>query len=177
MSNITAYPLITNVEDSDLLIVSDTSLDNNPTRSMSMSQVKAYIDAAANPDSTIRLEFTMGVDGSGNLYRSVYKNTTAATTLTLAATGTGDYTLTADANIFNTNIYETFITVMNPNRVNNAAGTSALPQPTVARVKTSNVLGIEVFSNNIGGDVGGPANLPSGGYAMTVQVQIYLKPQ
>ena len=177
MSNITAYPLITSVEDSDLLIVSDTSLDNNPTRSMSMSQVKAYIDAAANTDSTIRLEFTMGVDGSGNLYRSVHKNTTGATTLVLATTGTGDYTLTADTNIFNTNIYETFITVMNPNRVNNAAGTSALPQPTVARVKASNILGIEVFSNNIGGDVGGPANLPSGGYAMAVQVQIYLKPQ
>jgi len=45
MSNITTYPGISVVAGGDLMIISDTSTEGNPTRSVSVSQLGAYIGA------------------------------------------------------------------------------------------------------------------------------------
>ena len=47
MSIITIYPLISDVASEDLLVISDTSKEGNPTKSVSMGQISNYVGSAA----------------------------------------------------------------------------------------------------------------------------------
>tara|TARA_R110002096_G_scaffold49765_1_gene131214 strand:+ start:2141 stop:5341 length:3201 start_codon:yes stop_codon:yes gene_type:complete len=90
MSNILAYPLITNVSTDDLLIISDVSIIGNPTRSVQVGQIMGdgsgsvlSVDASIGGDAVTvtggpitisgTLEFAFGgganqyIDGQGNL--------------------------------------------------------------------------------------------------------------
>ena len=107
----------------------------------------------------------------GSYSAAIHRNTTGAT-FTFARTGTGSYEMQASSSVFGTTA-RTFFSAMNANRVAPASGTGTLPQPTVARLKSSSLLIVEVFSNDTGSIAGNPAGLPnSGAYAINVEVRI-----
>jgi len=118
-------------------------------------------------------ELFFEITRSGSTYTAViYRNTTGAT-FTFARTGTGVYEMQANSAIFSAST-KTHFSVMNANRVAPAAGTGILPQPTVARLKSTSLLAVEVFSNNTGTVAGEAADIPDvGGYDVSVEVRIY----
>ena len=61
---------------------------------------------------------------------------------------------------------------MNANKVAPITGTGLLPQPTVARIKTSSLLSVEVFNNSTGAVSGGTADIPASGESVYVQARI-----
>ena len=205
MSNITTYTAITTVADSNLLVVSDTGLENNPTRSMSVGQLKSFINSdtqgvvtslvvnRSSGNSTLidgvlnipnynsygssTASLTLGVDAGGTLYWGTYNNTTGAT-FTATKTSTGKYRFTASSDVFEINTVQAFVTIMNPNVISNGVGTSEVPQITTARVLADNVLGVEVYNASQLPDVlGALADIPSGGYKVTLKVEIFFNPQ
>ena len=80
MSNILTYPLIPVVAGGDMMVISDVSVDGNPTRSVSISQLSAFI----------------GGGGGTGLVDSI--NTTNGTFINLTPTSqtVGDVVITAD---------------------------------------------------------------------------------
>ena len=93
MSIITIYPGITDVAAGDLLVISDISMDGNPTRTVSVSQLSAFI----------------GGGGGGGLVDSI--NTTNGTFISLTPTvqTTGDVVVTADISATGTKDSTTFL--------------------------------------------------------------------
>ena len=106
----------------------------------------------------------------GTYSAAIHRNTTGAT-FTFARTGTGQYELQANSSIFSS-LYRTFLSVMNANKVAPITGTGLLPQPTIARVKTSSLLSVEVFNNSTGTVSGGLADIPASGESVYVQAKI-----
>jgi len=116
-------------------------------------------------------ELFFQINNIGGIYSAgIHRNTTGAT-FTFARNGTGQYELQASSSIFD-GLSRTYISVMNANKVAPIAGTGLLPQPTVARVKTSSLLSVEVFNNSTGTVSGGAADIPSSGESVDVQVRI-----
>ena len=115
------------------------------------------------------LFFTI-INVGGTYSASINRNTTGAT-FTFARTGTGQYELQASASVFS-GLYKTYLSVMNANKVAPITGTGLLPQPTVARVKTSSLLSVEVFNNSTGTVSGGVADIPASGEGVDVQARI-----
>ena len=113
----------------------------------------------------------------GSYSAAIHRNTTGATFTFAEPSGTvGKYELQASSSVFGTTA-RTYFSVMNANRVVPASGTGTLPQPTVARVKSSTLLIVEVFSNDTGSIAGNPAGLPnSGAYPIDVEVKIISVP-
>jgi len=107
----------------------------------------------------------------GGTYSAIIDRNTTGATFTFARTGTGQYELQANSSIFG-GLSRTYISAMNANKVAPIAGTGLLPQPTVARVKTSSLLSVEVFNNSTGTVSGGAADIPSSGESVDVQVKI-----
>ena len=116
-------------------------------------------------------ELFFQVNNIGGTYSAVIDRNTTGATFTFARTGTGQYELQASSNVFG-GLFRTYISVMNANKVAPIAGTGLLPQPTVARVKTSSLLSVEVFNNSTGTVSGGAADIPSSGESVDVQVKI-----
>lgn len=115
------------------------------------------------------LFFTI-INVGGTYSASINRNTTGAT-FTFARTGTGNYELQASSSVFS-GLYKTYLSVMNANKVAPITGTGLLPQPTVARVKTSSLLSVEVFNNSTGTVSGGVADIPASGEGVDVQARI-----
>lgn len=93
MSIITIYPTITNVAGGDLLVISDISMEGNPTRTVSVGQLSAFI----------------GGGGGTGLVDSI--NTTNGTfiSLTPIVQTTGDVVVTADLSATGTKDNTTFL--------------------------------------------------------------------
>ena len=115
------------------------------------------------------LFFTI-INVGGTYSVAIDRNTTGAT-FTFARTGTGQYELQASSSIFS-GLYRTYLSVMNANKVAPITGTGLLPQPTVARIKTSSLLSVEVFNNSTGAVSGGTADIPASGESVYVQARI-----
>ena len=160
---------------------------NIPNYSGVITQVTASgtDGAAALTGSTLNIpnynnaykELFFQITNTGGTYSAaIYRNTTGAT-FTFARTSTGSYEMQASSSIFGT-LARTFFSVMNANRVAPTSGTGVLPQPTVARLKTSSLFVVEVFNNETGTVVGGAADIPSsGGYSINVEVKIIAVPE
>lgn len=118
-------------------------------------------------------ELFFEITRSGSTYAAVIHRNTTGATFTFARTGTGVYEMQANSAIFSAST-KTHFSVMNANRVAPAAGTGILPQPTVARTKSTSLFAVEVFSNNTGTVAGEAADIPDvGGYDVSVEVRIY----
>ena len=115
------------------------------------------------------LFFTI-INVGGTYSVAIDRNTTGAT-FTFARTGTGQYELQASSSIFS-GLYRTYLSVMNANKVAPITGTGLLPKPTVARIKTSSLLSVEVFNNSTGAVSGGTADIPASGESVYVQARI-----
>ena len=106
MSNILTYPLIPIVAGSDMMIISDVSVKGNPTRSVSVDQLGAYIGAggggAAGVTSFNTLVGALNLVGGTNITLATVGNTItinsgagAGTVTSVAATFGGNaFTLT-----------------------------------------------------------------------------------
>ena len=62
---------------------------------------------------------------------------------------------------------------MNPNILTPTSGTGSLPQPTVARTRSTTTFGIETFSNDTGNISGDREALPNPGLSVTIEFRIY----
>jgi len=120
-------------------------------------------------------ELLLEIQNIGGTYSAaIHRNTTGAT-FTFARTGTGVYVLQASSSVFNSNT-RTFFSVMNANRVAPASGTGLLPQPTVARLKTTSLFAVEVFADNTSTVSGNYSDIPSSAYNVFVEVKVLTVP-
>ena len=123
-------------------------------------------------DNFTEYVFLMAINSSGAPVITQLSNTTGATFI-VTNNSTGSYEFTASSNIFGTLVVGAY-SIVNPNIVAPAVGTGALPQPTIARTKASNIFAIEVYNNNTGSVAGEPMNLPiTGNLPISVQLRIY----
>jgi len=94
MAIIYTYPLLTTLQGSDLLLISDTS-SNNSTKSVTLANIGAFLGTPAGTGTTNAL--TRWTDGPGGLLGdSIVAQNVGATILTVTGnfitTGTGDFT-------------------------------------------------------------------------------------
>lgn len=154
---------------------------NVPNYSGVITQVTATgtDGAAALTGSTLNIpnynavytELLLEIKNIGGTYSAtIHRNTTGAT-FTFARTGTGVYELQASSSIFGP-LTKTFFSVMNANRVAPASGTGLLPQPTVARLKTTSLFAVEVFADNTSTVSGNYSDIPSSAYNVFVEVKV-----
>jgi hypothetical protein len=123
-------------------------------------------------DNFTEYVFLMAINSSGAPVITQLSNTTGATFIVTNSV-TGVYQFTASSNIFGASVVGAY-SIVNPNIVAPAVGTGALPQPTIARTKASNIFAIEVYNNNTGSVAGVPMNLPTAGnLPISVQLRIY----
>ena len=123
-------------------------------------------------DNFTEYVFLMAINSSGAPVITQLSNTTGATFI-VTNNVTGSYEFTASSNIFGAFVVGAY-SIVNPNIVAPAVGTGALPQPTIARTKASNIFAIEVYNNNTGSVAGEPMNLPiTGNLPISVQLRIY----
>ena len=92
MANIITYPPITTVAGEDLMIVSDTSLEGNPTRTVSVDALGTYIGSAQTLGYTSYVQL-LTQNGTDAPTGSVLENT-AGITITWAYGSSGIYTAT-----------------------------------------------------------------------------------
>ena len=80
MARINTYPKLTAVNPSDLLVITDVTSSENPTRTITVGQLSQYIQTAQSPDYYVfnGLVNNLGSQGSGG-YDSIFSISSADT--------------------------------------------------------------------------------------------------
>ena len=117
MAIINSYPTIT-PKSSDLVLITDTSVEGNPTKTATVCSINALSPNSVAGTTAYIASWTQTGSTPGNPVPVEIFNNTGAT-FTWARTGTGQYSITASSPVFTAN--KTFYNIQ-------GSGTSALNQ-------------------------------------------------
>jgi len=137
MAIINSYPTIT-PKSGDLVLITDTSTEGNPTKTASISSI-ATIANSLNLGYTV-YSALLTQSGTAAPVATVLQNTITGT-LTWTRSGPGDYLLTSNGTPFTANKVQVF--------VNNGAPTSTTSSIKWTRASTSQI-GIKTFAQSTG---------------------------
>lgn len=131
-----------------------------------------------------QLAFAFRINGSGNPYIAVGRNTFTPTTgssnisWSIAADGgtAGSFTVTASDDVFSPSSagsYLTHFSIMDPNLTTPLSGTGTLPRLAIAKVIGTNTFNLSFFQGQTGTQLGGRAVPTNSDLAVTVLVLRY----